>query len=306
MRGASDAFIPKDSQPTRSGALAAQPAAGGEDMPVLVIEAKRAWVALDLRQIWQYRELLYFLTWRDVKVRYRQTLLGAAWAIIQPLFIMLIFTLFFGKLAKVPSDGIPYPLFAYAGLMPWMFFSGAIANSANSLVGNAHLVSKVYFPRMIIPGASVLAGCIDFAMAFVILLALMVWYQVPTGAGVVILPVLFVLVAILSLGVGMWLAALNVKYRDIRHAIPFLIQVWMFVTPIIYPASILPPQYRVFYAINPMAGIIEAFRVALFGEMYGTRFDWLSLGISASVALGTLAYAAYDFGRMENTFADLI
>ena len=261
---------------------------------------------LDLSGLWHYRELLGFLTWRDVKVRYRQVALGAAWAVMQPLFTMLVFTLFFGRLAKVPSDGIPYPLFAYAGLMPWMFFAGAITNSGNSLVGSAHLVTKVYFPRMIIPGASVLAGTVDFAIAFAVLLLMMAWYRVPIGAGVMLLPALCLVVSVLALGVGMWLAALNVRYRDIRYAIPFLIQVWMFVTPIIYPASILPADYRILYSINPMAGIIEAFRIALFAEINGARFDWTSLGLSSGITFVIFVYAAYDFRRMEKSFADVI
>jgi lipopolysaccharide transport system permease protein len=259
-----------------------------------------------LRDLWQSRELLYFLVWRDIKVRYKQTVLGAAWAVIQPLFTMLVFTLLFGKLAKMPSDNIPYPLFAYAGLLPWTFFANAITASGNSLVGSAHLITKVYFPRMIIPGAAVLAGLMDFAVAFVILAFLMVWYRVPVGAGLLMLPVLVLLTAALALGVGMWLSALNVKYRDVRYAIPFVIQFWMFATPIIYPASLLPDEYRLVFALNPMTGLIEAYRVALLGGVNGAHFDWLSLGIAIALALAFLSYAAYDFRRMEKTFADLV
>jgi lipopolysaccharide transport system permease protein len=275
-------------------------------VPHLVIEPSRSWVALNLRDLWQYRELLYFLTWRDVKVRYKQTALGAAWAVIQPLATMLVFTLFFGKLAGMPSDNIPYPLFAYAGLLPWTFFANAVTNSGNSLVGSSNLITKVYFPRLIIPGAAVLAGLVDFAIACVILAVMLVWYQVPVGAGLLMLPALVALTSLLALGVGMWLSALNVKYRDIRYAIPFLIQLWMFATPIIYPASLLPEKYRPVFALNPMAGIIEGYRVALLSGVNGAGFDWLSLGISAGVALAILIYAAYDFRRMEKTFADIV
>jgi len=276
------------------------------EFPVLVIEPRSTWVALDLRSLWEYRELLYLLVWRDVKVRYKQTLLGAAWAIMQPLIAMLIFTVFFGKLAHVPSDGIPYPLFAYAGLMPWTFFSGAITNSGNSLVGGAHLITKVYFPRMIIPGAAVLAGLVDRAIAFLIFAVLMAWYQVPLSAGLLLVPPLLLVTSILALGVGMWLSALNVKYRDIRFAIPFLIQIWMFVTPIIYPSSLMPQKYRLLYSLNPMAGIIEAFRVSLLGGVNRAQFNWASLSLACAIAFVVLIYAAYDFRRMEKHFADLI
>ncbi len=276
------------------------------EIPVLVIEPRNTWVALDLRYLWEYRELLCFLIWRDVTVRYKQTFLGAAWAIMQPLITMLIFTFFFGKLAQVPSDGIPYPLFAYAGLMPWMFFSSAITNSGNSLVGGAHLITKVYFPRMIIPGAAVLAGFVDLAIAFLIFAVLMTWYHVPLGAGLLLIPFLLLMTSILALGVGMWLSALNVKYRDIRFAIPFLIQIWMFLTPIIYPSSLMPQKYRMLYSLNPMTGIIEAFRVSLLGGVNGAHCNWTSLSLACTIAFAMLIYAAYDFRRMEKHFADLI
>src|SRR5262245_40336398 len=214
---------------------------------------------LNLRELWAYRELLYFLTWRDVKVRYKQTLLGAAWAIIQPLFAMLIFTLFFGRLAGVPSDGIPYPLFAYAGLLPWTFFSNAVTSSGNSLVGSANLITKVYFPRMIIPGAAVAAGLIDLLVAFVILIVLMVYYQVGVTIHILMAPALVVLTTLLATGCGMWMSALNVKYRDIRYALPFAIQLWMFATPIIYPLSLIPSDYRWLLKLNPLSGIIEGY-----------------------------------------------
>jgi lipopolysaccharide transport system permease protein len=274
--------------------------------PHLVIEPRRAWVALKLRDLWQYRELLYFLTWRDLKVRYKQTALGAAWAVMQPLFTMLLFTLFFGKFAKLPSDNLPYPLFAYAGLLPWTFFANALTSASNSLVGSSNLITKVYFPRLLMPGAAVLAGLADFACSFAVLTLLMIWYQVPVGLNLLLLPVLVMLTAALALGVGLWLAAWQVKYRDVRYLIPFLIQFWMFATPIIYPASMVPEQYRLLFALNPLTGIIEGYRVALLGELNGARFDWTALGISALITLAVLVYAAYDFRRLESHFADLV
>jgi lipopolysaccharide transport system permease protein len=284
---------------------AAEPAAAAA-VPHLVIEPTRSFVALNLRDLWAYRELLYFLTWRDIKVRYKQTALGAAWAIMQPLFTMLVFTLFFGRLAGLPSDGVPYPLFAYAGLMPWTFFANALTNSSNSLVVSSGLLTKVYFPRLIMPGAAVLAGLLDLACSFALFVVMMIWYRVPVGAAIVWLPVLVALTALLAAGVGTWLAALHVQYRDVRYVIPFLIQFWMFATPIIYPMSLVPERYRLLYALNPLAGIIDGFRVALLGELNGARFDYQALGISAAVTIALAVYAAYDFRRMERGFADLV
>ncbi len=293
-------LVKSESESSRAS-LAATP-----EIPHLVIEPRDSWRALNLRDLWRYRELFYFLTWRDVKVRYKQTSLGVAWAVIQPLFNMLIFTLLFGKLAGLPSDNIPYPLFAYAGLLPWTFFSNAISSSGNSLVGSSHLITKVYFPRMIIPAAAVLAGLVDFAFAFAVMALLLVWYQVPLGINILLLPLLILLTSTLALGTGMWLSALNVKYRDIRYVIPFLVQFWMFATPIIYPISLMPQRYRVILALNPMTGIIEGYRVALLGGVNGARFDWQSLGFSAAITVAMLIYAAYDFRRMEKTFADVV
>ena len=270
--------------------------------PLVAIRPTGKWVALDLRGLWSHRDLLYFLTWRDVKVRYHQTLLGAAWAIIQPLFAMAIFTLFFGRLAGVPSDGIPYPIFAYAGLLPWMFFSNAVTNSGNSLVGSANLITKVYFPRMIIPAAAVAAGLIDFGVALLVLVALMIYYGIAPGWNLLMFPVMVGLTMLLALGVGMLMSGLNVKYRDIRHALPFVIQLWMFATPIVYPASLVPEKWRLVYALNPLTGIIEGYRCALFG----TRFDWASLGTSAAITVAVLVYSLYSFRRMEKSFADVV
>jgi len=272
------------------------------EKPVVIIEPSKSWVALNLRDLWQYRDLLYILTMRDIKVRYKQTLLGAAWAIIQPLFTMLIFTLFFGKLAGMPSDGIPYPIFAYAGLLPWTFFSNAVTNSGNSLVGNSNLITKIYFPRMIIPMASVASGLLDFVIAFGLLVVLMFYYRVGLSINLLMLPVLLVLTSLLAIGVGMWMSALNVKYRDVRYALPFLVQLGMFASPIIYPLSLVPEKWRWLMALNPLAGQIEAYRSAFFGK----PFDWLSLGVSAVLTFAVLVYSAYNFRRMEKSFADII
>jgi lipopolysaccharide transport system permease protein len=242
------------------------------------------------------------LTWRDIKVRYKQTLLGAAWAIIQPLFAMLIFTLFFGRLAGIKSDGVPYPLFAYAGLLPWTFFSNAVTNSGNSLVGSANLITKVYFPRIVIPTAAVMAGLVDFFFAFLILIALMLYYRVPPSIGLLAFPLLVLLTAVLALAVGMWMSALNVKYRDVRYALPFLIQLWMFATPIIYPSSLVPAKWHWLMSLNPLSGIVEGYRASLFS----LPFDWRALGVSSLLTLLALAYSLFTFKRMERKFADII
>lgn len=258
---------------------------------------------VDFRELWAYRELFYFLVWRDLKVRYKQTVLGVAWAIIQPLFTMLIFTLFFGRLAGVPSDDVPYPVFVYAGLLLWTFFANAVTTSGNSLVGNANLLSKVYFPRLFIPSAAVGAGLVDLAIAFVILVGLMIYYSVVVTWGILMLPVLVLLTTLLAVGVGTWLSALNVKYRDIRFALPFLIQIWMFVSPIIYPPSFVPEKWRWLLALNPLTGIIDSFRVSLFSHR---EFNWGMLAISTVITLALLAYSAYAFWRMEENFADIV
>jgi homopolymeric O-antigen transport system permease protein len=272
------------------------------EKPIVVIAPSKAWRSLDWTALWAYRELLYFLSWRDVMIRYKQTLLGAAWAVLQPLMSMLIFTLFFGKLAKVPSDGIPYPLFAYAGLLPWTFFSNAVTNSSNSLVGSANLISKVYFPRVLIPAASICAGLVDYSIAFAMLAGLMIWYRVPLTLGALALLPLTLLTTLLALAVGMWTSCLNVKYRDIRYALPFVIQLWMFASPIIYPSSLVPMKWRWVLSLNPMAGLIEGYRSALFNRPE----EWGSLGMATAIVLAMLIYAAYSFRHMEREFADII
>src|SRR5262245_19530013 len=229
------------------------------EKPLVSIRAGGKFAAFDLKLLWDYRDLLYFLTWRDVKVRYKQTVLGAAWAVIQPLFTAITFTIFFGKLARLPSDGIPYPLFAYAAVLPWTFFSNAVTSSGNSLVGSSNLISKVYFPRMIIPMSAIGAALVDFGIGFVLLAALMAYYGVVPTWSFLMLPPLVVLTAVITLGVGMLLSALNVKYRDVRHALPFVVQLWMFVTPIIYPASIVPQRWRLLLALNPLTSVIEGY-----------------------------------------------
>jgi len=270
--------------------------------PLIAIEAGRGWAGLDLRDLWLHRDLFFFLIWRDVKVRYKQTVLGAAWAILQPFLTMVVFTLFFGKLAKVPSDGIPYPIFAYAGLLPWTFFSNAITASSNSLVGNASLITKVYFPRMVIPGAAVGAGLVDFAIAAVILVGMMAFYGFGLGIDALMLIPLVLLTAVLALGVGMWMSGLNVKYRDVRYALPFCVQLWMYATPIIYPTSFVPERWRWLLVFNPLTGIIDGYRSALFGR----PFAWWELIVSTILTLFFLIYAAYSFKRMERDFADII
>ncbi|MEN3331057.1 MAG: lipopolysaccharide transport system permease protein [Blastocatellia bacterium] len=268
--------------------------------PVVLIEANRRWAALDFAALWQYRELFYFLMWRDVKVRYKQTMFGVLWAILQPLVTMLIFTYFFGRLARVPADGIPYPLFFYAGLVLWTFFSNAVSNAANSLLGNTNLITKVYFPRIIIPGATVGAGLLDFAIAAALLVGLLFAYRFPLTKGDLLLLPLVLLVTLLAFAVGVLLAALNVRYRDIRYALPFLINIWMFVSPIIYPSSLVPAEWRWVLALNPVTGIVEAFRASLFERPVA----WGPLAYSAGFTLVLLGVASVAFQQMERYFAE--
>lgn len=271
--------------------------------PVLIIEPSRGWVGLRLRELWEYRELVYFLVWRDVKVRYKQTVLGALWAIIQPLFSMLVFTIVFGRLAKMPSDGIPYPLFSYAALLPWNYFAQAVSSSSDSLVGSANLIRKVYFPRLAIPIAAVCGGVVDFLIAFSVLLLMMAWFGVAPTAHVVGLPLFLLLALVTALGVGLWLSSLNVQYRDVKYTVPFLVQFWMYATPIVYPSSLLPEPWKTLYGLNPMAGVVEGFRWALLGVKTppGTML-WLS----AAAAVLLLISGAYFFRRMEKNFADIV
>jgi lipopolysaccharide transport system permease protein len=271
--------------------------------PMTIIEPVKGWVPLDSKEIWNFRELLYFLTKRDIKVRYKQTVLGGLWAIIQPFFMMVVFTLFFGRLAKVPSDGVPYPIFVYAGLLPWTYFANALSASGNSLVGSANLITKVYFPRLIIPTSASLAGLLDFFIAMTVLGALMVYYRFVPNIGILLFPFLVGLTFLCAVGVGLWLSALNVEYRDIRYVIPFLIQLWMFVSPVIYPVSIVKEEYRWLLALNPMGGVIEAYRSCLLGHM---PINWSLLIISTVIILILFTSGLYYFKRMERSFADVV
>lgn len=278
------------------------PAVNLPEKPLVTIKPRQSWVALDLRTLWAYHELLYFLVWRDVKVRYKQTVLGVMWAILQPVIMIVIFSLVFGRVAGLPSDGIPYPLFAYAGVVAWTFFSSAVTKSGNSLVASAHLITKIYFPRIIIPLATVCAVVIDLILAFAVLVPLMIHYGIRPGWQVLMLLPLILMLILLSLGVGTWMSALNVKYRDVGFALPFLTQIWMFLSPVIYPSSVLPPKFRLIMMFNPVSGIIEGFRSAL----YGLPFDWLAILISGVMVFLVLAIAIFRFRRMEREFADIV
>jgi homopolymeric O-antigen transport system permease protein len=273
------------------------------DMRAIVIEPPHRGEALELREIWRYRELLYFLTWRDIKVRYKQTVIGAAWAILQPFLTMVVFSVIFGSLIRVPSDGVPYPIFSYAALLPWNFFAAALNRSSNSLVYDANLISKVYFPRLIPPMSAVLSVTLDFAVAFVILLAMMFYYGIVPGIAVLALPLFLLLALMTALGCGLWLSALNVKYRDIAYVIPFLAQFWFFVTPVAYPSSIIPEAWRAFYGLNPMSGVIEGFRWALLGT---ARVPGALIFTSTAVVVVILIGGLFYFRRVEDEFADVV
>ena len=270
---------------------------------VIRIEPSRGWISLQLKELWAYRELLYFLIWRDVKVRYKQTALGVGWAVIQPVTTMIVFSVFFGRLGKIPSDGIPYPIFAYAALVPWTFFAQGMGQASNSLVGSANLIKKVYFPRLSVPIASVTSGIIDFSIAFVILLGMMLYYGILPTLNVIWLPCLLVLTVVTSLGVSLWLSALNVQFRDVRHVLPFLIQLWFFATPVAYPSSLLSEPWRTLYSLNPMVGVVEGFRWALLGT---ETAPGPMLIVSSLTALALLVGGAFYFRRLEKTFADVI
>jgi lipopolysaccharide transport system permease protein len=268
-----------------------------------LIQPTRGWVSLNLGELWRYRELLFFLVWRDVKVRYKQTALGASWAVLQPFVTMVVFTLFFGRLAQMPSDGLPYPLFSFAALVPWTFFAHALTQSSESLVASQQLLKKVYFPRLAVPIASVLSGLVDFFIAFLVLLVMMLLFGVAPTPKILLAAPLLLLAMVTALGVGLWLCALNVQYRDVRYVVPFLAQLWLFATPIVYPSSLLDEPWRTVYGINPMAGVIEGFRWALLGT---DTAPGPMLLVSSLVAVGILASGALYFRRMERTFADVV
>jgi lipopolysaccharide transport system permease protein len=288
------------SSPGQVGHLSVAISAGA---PSVVIEAKKGLFHLDLRAVWQYRELLFFLVWREIKVRYKQTLIGAAWAILQPLLTMAVFTVIFGKFAKIPSDGLPYPLFAYTALLPWVYFAQALGRSGVSLVGDANLIKKVYFPRLVIPLASAVTPLVDFCLAFSVLVGMMLWFSVAPSWGVLALPLFLFLALATALSVSLWLAPLNVRYRDIRHALPFLVQIWMYASPVAYPVSIVPEKWRLLYSMNPLVGIIEGFRWALLGKESPDFTVMIASTVVVSVLLfGGIVY----FSWMERTFADVI
>ena len=270
---------------------------------VTVIEPAHGWPTINFQELRQYGDLFYFLVWRDIKVRYKQTAIGAAWAIIQPFFTMVVFSLFFGQLAKIPSEGVPYPIFSYTALLPWTFFANAMSQSSNSLVGSANLISKVYFPRLIIPCSAVLTGLVDFALAFVVLIGMMVYYGIYPSWNVLWLPAFLLLALAAALGVGLWLSALNVEYRDVRYVIPFLTQIWLFATPVIYPSSLLHGYWKMLLGLNPMTGVIEGFRWALLGT---GSVSVEMLGISILTTATLLVTGAFYFRRMERTFADIV
>ncbi len=271
--------------------------------PTVVIRPSRGWVPLNLPDLWDYRELIYFLTWRDIKVRYKQTVLGAAWAILQPLLTMVVFSIVFGRLAKIPSDGLPYPIFAYCALLPWQLFAHALTESSNSLVANERLITKVYFPRLVVPISAVLGGLLDFLIAFGVLIGMMMYYQIRPSAAIWTVPLFLLLAVGAALGVGLWLSALNVQYRDVRYTIPFLTQFWLFATPVAYPSTLVPESWRALYGVNPMAGVVEGFRWALLGKAEGPG---ALLAVSIAIVILILVGGLYYFRRMERTFADVV
>jgi lipopolysaccharide transport system permease protein len=273
-----------------------------DDLSFVRIEASVG-RALGLRELWDYRELLYFFVWRDVKVRYKQTAIGAAWAVLQPLLTMIIFTLVFDRFAKVPSDGLPYPIFSYAALLPWTYFARSLNQSVMSLVNNSNLITKVYFPRLLLPASAILSGLVDFGISFIFLLAMMIWYGIVPGWGMVFLPGFVLMTIFTALSISLWLSAINVRYRDVGQAIPFLIQIWMFASPIAYPVSVVPENWRLLYNLNPMAGVIEGFRWALLGKQTP---DIVPIVISVAVVLALLFSGMFFFKRMEETFEDVV
>jgi lipopolysaccharide transport system permease protein len=270
---------------------------------VLSIQPSRGWVSLKLRDLWEYRELMYFLVWRDVKVRYKQTALGVAWVVLQPILTTIIFTVIFGNLAKMPSDNLPYAVFALAGIVPWNFFSGAITRGSMSLVGNAGMISKVYFPRLVMPTAAVMAGIVDLAIVLVLLFGLMIYFGVVPTLAIVTLPLFLLLALVTALGVSLWLAALNVRYRDVNYIVPFITQFWLYATPVVYPSSLIPDKWRILYGLNPMAGVVEGFRWAVLGT---NEAPGPMLAVSVAISAFLLISGAYFFRRVERTFADVI
>jgi len=272
-------------------------------VPAVVVKPSRGWSGIRLRELFQYRELLYFLTWRDIKVRYKQTLLGATWAVLQPFLTMIIFTIFFGKIAGISSDGAPYPIFSYAGLLPWTYFANAVSLSSSSLVASSNMIRKVYFPRMLVPIGATLAGLVDYLIAMSILAAMMLYYHITPGLQILLLPLPIIMSFITAAGVGLWLSALNVQFRDVKYVVPFLIQAWLFLTPVIYPTSIVPEAYRWLLRLNPMTGVVEFHRAII---LQTRAVDWAAMLVSLGVCLAVFAAGAVYFRRMERSFADVI
>ena len=273
------------------------------ERPVVHIEPRRGWLQLELRELWKFRELLYFFVWRDIKIRYKQTAIGAAWAVLQPFLTMVVFSLFFGALAKIPSQGLPYPIFYYCALLPWIYFASSLQNATNTVVEHQRVITKVYFPRLVLPLASVLAGLVDFAIGFGVFLAMMLYYGIIPTRATLLLPVFLLLAVLTALGVGLWLSALNAIYRDVKYVVPFLVQFWMFASPVAYPSALVPERWRWLYALNPMAGVIEGFRWALTGHGQPPGgMVLVSAGMVAVVVLGGLVY----FQKMEGTIADVV
>jgi lipopolysaccharide transport system permease protein len=271
-------------------------------LPHTHIEPTQGWVPLKLRELWEYRELLYFLIWRDIKVRYKQTIIGTGWAIIQPLFAMFVFTLFFGKLAKIPSEGLPYPVFYYSGLLLWIYFANALISATNTMIENQRVITKVYFPRIILPLTAVLSGLIDFGIAFTILAGMMLLYEITPTVMVITVPLFLLLAVITALGVGLWLSGLNAIYRDVRYVVPFLVQFWMFASPVVYPGSLVPKNWQWLYGLNPMTGVIEGFRWALLGHGRPPLLLSASIPVMLLILFGGLFY----FRRIERTIADVV
>lgn len=276
---------------------------GTVEAPIYILQPSKGLFHLDLPAIWHYRELLYFLVWRGIKTRYKQSVLGIGWAIIQPLMMMMIFTIVFSMFAKIPSDGLPYPIFAYAALLPWTYFSEAIRRGSGSVINDANLIQKIYFPRVILPIAGVLTPLVDFVPAFGIFLGMMVWYGLTPSWSVFVLPAFLILALLSAVSVSLWLSALNVKYRDVEHTVPFLVQVWLYASPVVYPVSLVPDGWRVLYSLNPMAGVVEGFRWALLGK---EGPDFAVMAVSASMVLVLLMGGLIYFTRMERSFADVI
>jgi lipopolysaccharide transport system permease protein len=282
-----------------------QKALEGDRLPELVtIKPVKGWVPLNLKDLWHYRELIYFLTWRDLKVRYKQSVLGVLWALLKPFMNMVVFTIFFGQLAKIPSDGIPYPIFSYTGLLPWGFFAAALEVSARSMLQSGGMVSKIYFPRIIVPLSSVFANLVDFLIAFTILIGMMIYYQITPTINTLWLPVFILLAMITAIGVGLWFSALLVMYRDVNYMLPFITEIWKFVSPVVYSATLIPEKWQWLYSINPMAGVVTGFRWALLGQPETISFS--SLAISGAISLVIFISGLYFFRRMERIFADMI